>query len=130
MSNMTPFVRILLPGLMLVGAAFAIQMTGLAQRLGAHPWWAHKVIWAGIPLGIGLAMTAWVLRIPRNTRFIGFTLFACFAFAVAKAGKLQFAASLAEDALAGQAWYLGWLATCALTAAAVASLFRYDRQTH
>ncbi|MCV2887957.1 hypothetical protein [Ruegeria aquimaris] len=127
---MTPFVRIFFPGIMLVATAFAIQLTGLAQRLGADPWWADKVIWAGIPLGIGLAMTAWVLRIPRNMRLVGFSLLTFFAFAVAKEGKLRFADSLAEDALAGQAWYLGWLATCALAAAAVSSLFRYDRQTH
>lgn len=125
---MTQFARITLPFFALLFAATLAYVTGLPQILGAHPWWADKVILLGLPIGIGLATTAWALGISRRMRLMGFALLTLTAFGVAHSGKLQFAASYAEDMLAGQAWYFGWIATCALAAATLASVFRYHRQ--
>lgn len=125
---MTQFARITLPFIALLSAAALTYVTGLPQILGAHPWWADKVIVLGVPIGIGLATTAWALRISRPARLIGFSLLTLAAFGIAHSGKLRFAASYAEDMLAGQAWYFGWIATCALAAATLASVFRYHRQ--
>lgn len=108
-------------------AGFA-HLISLPQELGAHPWWADKVIWIGLPIGLALVGLAWVLSIPRNLQLVGFTLFALAAFLAAQGGKTQFAASYAEDLLAGQIWYFGWVVTCALTTAASASLFCYTRK--
>lgn len=127
---MRPLNTVLLPGAVLLVFALIAQITGLTLRLGAHPWWAQKVIWIGLPLGIGLAILAGALGIPRLPRQGGFALLTLAAFLTAHLGKSRFAASFAEDTLAGQAWYFGWIATCAFAAATLASLFRYSRQTH
>ncbi|MCE8512049.1 hypothetical protein KBY22_05060 [Ruegeria pomeroyi] len=124
---MTRFDHILIPGFVLLASALLIQISGLTLLLGAHPWWAQKVIWIGLPIGIGLAMTAWALRLPRPLRQLGFGLSTFVAFLIAEAGKTQFTASVAENIAAGQTWYLGWIATCALITATLASLFRYSQ---
>lgn len=126
---MTRVNHILIPGIVLLVSALLVQISGLTLLLGAHPWWAHKVIWMGLPIGIGLALIAGALRIPRRLRQIGFSLLTLVAFLIATAGKTQFTASFAENTAAGHAWYFGWIATCALITATGTSLFRYSHQT-
>ena len=122
------------PALVFLGlplaAAILASATGVTQALGAHPWWGQKVIWIGLPTGLILAAIAHTLPIGRLIRVIGFALLSLAAIAVTYIGKTRFAASYAEDALAGQMWYLGWIGICALSAATLASLFGERRQKH
>jgi len=119
---MQQLLRVFRPAFLVILFAAAAQFAGLPERLGAHPWWADKVIWVGVPFGFGLAATAWVLRLPRGLRNLGFGGLTAAAFVIAQTGKVRFAASYAEDALAGQMWYFGWIATCALAFATLATI--------
>mgnify|MGYP000265312519 CR=1 FL=1 len=78
---------------------------GLTKTLGAHIWWDVKTIVIGAPFGVALAF----LPLPRALRLFGCLAIALLAFGAAKYGQTQFAASYAEDALAGKLWYFGWI---------------------
>jgi hypothetical protein len=106
-----------------ISIAFALGATALvmafaalggAEVLGAHPWWAARTGLVGAP--IGLALYALALRAGvtggriAGLAFTGLTL----AAGSAVLGKARFAASLAEDALAGRFWYFGWFCVCAM----------------
>ena len=119
---MEQVLRIFRPALLVILVAAIAQLLGLPERLGAHPWWADKVIWVGVPVGFGLAATAWVLRLPRGIRYMSFAGLTLAAFMIAHTSKMRFAASYAEDALAGQMWYFGWIATCAMAFATLATI--------
>ncbi|MEX0365027.1 MAG: hypothetical protein AB3N22_03090 [Ruegeria sp.] len=123
---MTQILRLALPAFALLALGGLTHAFGLTQSLGAHPWWADKVIWIGLPIGVLLATTTWALAVPRVLRLVGFGLLTAVAFGIAHFGKTRFAASFAEDALAGHAWYFGWIATCALAVALIASLLSYS----
>lgn len=88
----------------------ALALSGLTARLGAHPWWAGQVVWIGGGAGLALAaMLAWAGQ--ARGRWISLLLLLGLgALALAAYGKARFAASYAEDALAGQFWYFGWIA--------------------
>lgn len=122
--------HMIVPLAVLMTAAAAALALNLTQKLGAHPWWADKVIWLGIPLGLGIYATLTLLRLPRFPEVAGLGLAILIAFGAATQGKARFAASFAEDAVAGQMWYFGWVATCAFSAAFLLSLLRYRRQNH
>ncbi len=98
---------------LIAGVVFAalIWFFDLPLAAGAHPFWAEKVIWIGAPIGL----FAFVI----TNRFalviqaiLGFAV-AALASLAAVQGKAIFAASYAENALAGQAWYFGWIGVCA-----------------
>jgi len=90
-----------------VAIAVAAYLTGATQTLGAHPFWAEKVIILGAPMGIALGYIA--TRIRYGLAVAGLAGLTIAALAVAHLGKTRFAASYdAEDALAGQMWFLGW----------------------
>jgi hypothetical protein len=84
----------------------------------------------GLGLGLLLAAILWGLRLPKPWRLISLTVVALAAYATANIGKTRFAASYAEDALAGQMWYFGWIATCTFTLALLATLAWTTRQRH
>jgi len=113
-----------------LAAALLAQVTGVTQKLGAHPWWADKVIWIGLGIGLVLAGLARAMCLGRFTRVSGFILLTLAATVTAYTGKARFVASYAEDAFAGQMWYFGWISICALTTAMLASLFSDHRQNH
>ncbi|WP_152618567.1 hypothetical protein [Leisingera sp. ANG-Vp] len=121
--------RLLPPLAAVLIAAELAHVLNLTAGLGAHPWWAAKVIWLGALPGLALALAAWRLQLPRWLAAAGFAGFAAGAYTVASAGKTRFAASYAEDLLAGQFWYFGWIAVCALAAAALATVARPSAQT-
>jgi hypothetical protein len=90
---------------------------GLSERLGAHPFWAAQVVWIGLAAGLALALLS-----PRAPRLLwglaGLSLLA--GAASARYGKQVFAASYAENALAGQFWHFGWMALAAGASALIA----------
>lgn len=123
---MNKLIPLVLP---LIGAGLA-YITGVTQTLGAHPWWADKVIWFGLGLGLLLAAILWGLKLSTPLRLTGLTVLGLAALGVAFSGKSRFAASYAEDAFAGQMWYFGWMATCTFALAILATVLWPTRQTH
>jgi len=99
----------------LVGAYY-----GIPKSLGAHPIWSFKIALIGAPVGIFLSM---ILRGMSWPRRIGFCLVALILSAIAAhQGRLNFVASYAENQLAGQFWYFGWIAVAASITALVTTL--------
>lgn len=105
-----------------MGVIVALAWLGLTSYLGAHPVaWPVKVALIGAPLGAVIALAARGVLPSRLPRLIGFALLLGAAFGLAHHGKLTFVASYAEDALAGQFWFFGWIATCAMATALLAT---------
>lgn len=96
---------------------------GLSRTLGAHPFWDFRTALIGAPVGVVAGLAASTLtRWPRIAVAVA-VLAAATAMAVY--GKTRFAASYAEDALAGKLWYFGWIGIAAglsLTVMAVLTL--------
>lgn len=127
---MTPLARLLVSFVVVACAAALTATFDLPRQFGAHPWWSIKSIWLGAPAGLLLALAAWVGGLSQRLRLLGFSGLSALAFTAAKLGQTRFAASYAEDALAGQMWYFGWIATCAFVAAIQTSVFWPTRQKH
>lgn len=112
--------RRLIPAALAAAVTLILAHLGASQALGAHPFWDTKIAWIGAPIGALLGLV-----LPRKTRTIlGLALLTAAALGLAHYGKTQFAASYAEDRLAGQFWYFGWIATAALFTATLATLAR------
>ncbi|OYX44366.1 MAG: hypothetical protein B7Z02_06350 [Rhodobacterales bacterium 32-67-9] len=96
-----------LAGLLVIMAA----RLGIAERLGAHPFWAVKTGYIGALAGVvaGLALS-WV---PAGRALIVGALVAGIGLLAAKLGAARFAASYAEDAIAGRFWFFGWIVAAA-----------------
>ncbi|MDP5085248.1 MAG: hypothetical protein NWQ23_07490 [Yoonia sp.] len=102
--------------LVIAGVAYFADLPTLA---GAHPRWADQVLLSGVIIGTVLAIVT--IRLPQKVRAIGFIVLAIISYLVAAYGKSRFAASYAEDTLAGQMWYFGWHAVCTFLVAGVIS---------
>jgi hypothetical protein len=104
---------------LVVAAAAAL---GLFTAFGAHPWWAARVGWTGAGIGALLVLALHAVGV----RPAGRTLLAALALAeaawIAWTGKARFAASYAEDALAGRMWHFGWIAIAASATLLLAGL--------
>ena len=93
---------------------------GYSKNLGAHPFWSVQVAWIGVPIGLGLAF---LFRRRRWSVRIGlFSLLLAVSGFSAHFGRLRFAASFAEDQLAGQFWYYGWIGVAAFSAALITAI--------
>lgn len=111
-------------------AAVLVAVIDLPASLGAHPFWSDTVILIGLPIGLILAAVLAQTRLTRWQSTAIVALFAGAAYLAATVGKARFAASYAEDGFAGQMWYFGWIATCALLAALIAALLWPRRRAH
>lgn len=110
--------------LLALAVTVAAAWFGLTRALGAHPFWDVQVALIGAPLGV---MAAVALRATRVPPIAGLVLWGAVAVAAALAawwGKTGFAASYAEDRVAGLFWYYGWIGACAGFAAAIYSAAR------
>lgn len=86
---------------------------GVTRALGAHPYWAQQVVWIGIAIGGAVFVLS---RLWHRHRWMKLALAAVLlglSYAVAEEGKARFAASFAEDFMAGRMWYFGWMAVVA-----------------
>lgn len=105
------------------GCAFAIVAGlgagGVTVALGAHPFWGVKVALIGGAIGAFSAL-AWGARL-RLGLILSLVVLGVAAVS-AHFGKAEFAASYAENDLAGRAWFLGWIAICAGAAALLATI--------
>ncbi len=86
---------------------YLIELTTLA---GAHPRWVNQLFYSGAGLGTVIAVIAIQFAFVPRTIALSFLVIA--AYLTADYGKARFAASFAEDAVAGQMWYFGWHALC------------------
>lgn len=114
--------RPLLPALFAALIMVALIALDIARPLGAHPWWSQKTLLIGAPLGLILA-TLLGLKLRPLPLTITFAVATALTFATAKYGQTQFAASYAEDALAGKLWYFGWIATAVFSVATLTAAF-------
>ena len=100
----------------------AASLAGLPEALGAHPWWAQQSAIIG---GVGGAVLWLVLR-RLDLSFSALVVVAVSALlasaAAAHFGKQVFAASFAENALAGRFWYFGWFAISGSVAMLIATV--------
>ncbi len=99
----------------------AASLAGLPRILGAHPWWAQQT---GIIGGVGGAVLWLAMRragLPFSMQVIVAALALMASAAVAHFGKQAFAASFAENALAGRFWYFGWFALSGSVALLIAT---------
>ncbi|MEP2531366.1 hypothetical protein [Shimia sp.] len=110
--------RTLLPALIAVLIMAVLIVLDVAKPLGAHPWWSQQTLMIGTVIGAIVATLATRMSTPMK-RLMAFALITVLAFGLAKYGQTQFAASYAEDALAGKMWYYGWIETGAALAAAI-----------
>ncbi len=105
---------------LIIVAGFAVA--GGTEALGAHPWWAVKVGYIGAFIGV----VAWLSLVMLGASGLKITLLAAIALVAsvtsALMGKSIFAASYAENALAGRFWFLGWIALAAATTILIATL--------
>jgi hypothetical protein len=102
---------------------------GLTSYLGAHPVaWPIKVALIGAPIGAIIAIAAGFVLPSKPARIGLFSALLIAAFGVAHYGKVEFAASYAEDQLAGKFWYFGWIATCAMATSVLTSLASRQNQ--
>ena len=97
--------------------ALGAYLWGLTQLFGAHPFWVDNVLFIGAPIGLilGLVFT----RVPYVVSLAILTVATLLSIAATYWGKRRFAASYAEDALAGQFWYFGWIAICIFLSALI-----------
>lgn len=110
----------LAPYLIAAACVIVAAKYGVPKSLGAHPFWSVKVAWIGAPIGI---VTAFLFRPASWMRRIGtFLVLLILASLAAHQGRLEFAASFAENRLAGLFWFYGWIAVAGTSTALIASL--------
>ncbi len=113
--------------LIIASILMAASALGLTEALGAHPLWAVKT--GAIGSSVGLLIYAglrWAGMRAGSIAILGGLALILAGFA-AMQGKSLFAASFAENALAGRFWYFGWftlmaalcMTLCALAARAL-----------
>ena len=90
-----------------------LAYSGATTWLGAHPWWSVSIAWIGAPIGLTLAIVAVVMGLRRPLTIIAAAMLLILAGLSAHFGKAEFAASFAENGLAGRFWYFGWIGVMA-----------------
>lgn len=110
--------RLAIAFLAAIALPILLAQSGLFVQLGAHPQWGVQVALIGAPIGAVLAMLPW----PNGRRMLAGLAVLAISVAAATYGKTQFAASFAEDVLAGRLWYLGWIGIAMGDALIVAAL--------
>ena len=92
----------------------------LAVSLGAHPFWGTSVVlWGAV---LGAVMHVGLRRQSASTTAGLASALTVTGYALAYLGKLRFAASYAEDQIAGRFWYFGWIIACLGALLLVASI--------
>lgn len=104
-----------------VALPLLLAQSGLFVELGAHPRWAVQVALIGAPIGAAIALLPWL----QGRRLLAGLVILGLAMAAASYGKTQFAASFAEDVLAGRLWYFGWIGIALGDAMVVAALMLF-----
>jgi len=107
-----------------LSALFVLALAGLGvtSYLGAHPVaWPVRVATIGAPIGAVLALLARAVAPSKPLRLITFVVLLLVAYGCAHFGKQTFVASYGENGLAGNFWFFGWIATCAMATSVLAT---------
>lgn len=91
-----------------------LTLSGIPNFFGAHPFWGMKIAYFGVIAGIIVYSFAWVWQGGWGAKAILFVALLFLSIGVTTFGKIRFAASYAEDAMAGRMWYFGWIAIAAM----------------
>jgi hypothetical protein len=110
-----------LPAVLTSAYLFGMQFLNVPVVLGAHPLWAMKVVLIGLILGLSVSVVFHLIRTRRLKRYLLLCAALIAAFSLAHYGKTQFAASYAEDVIAGKFWFFGWIASVAALAALIST---------
>lgn len=120
-----------------MGALAAVLLLAISARLhlpeafGAHPFWSGQILFVGGVIGI-LGASAFAVFGSGLRLLIPLALFDTVFFLGALAayfGRIEFANSYAENALAGQFWFFGWIAVAAGLSGLIATAARYFRRS-
>ena len=114
---MIKFLIALVLTLAATGIFYLVDFTTLA---GAHPRWADQLFLSGAALGTIVALIA--IQFSFAARSVVLSLVVIAAYLSASYGKTRFAASFAEDTVAGQMWFFGWHILCIAMIANVISM--------
>lgn len=102
-------------------ATFAVlYFAQVPLALGAHPQWAQSVVSIGAPIGL----FGFMALIKTNKTVLSAVGIAGLvaAYVTAVTGKARFVASYADDTIAGQMWFYGWIAACTFAVFAVSAV--------
>lgn len=109
-----------LSGLALISLVFAACSLFLLEHFDfwtgflSHPFWSQKANWFGIGIGAGSGLVLHAMAGNQKRRLLYAML--CFAvlglglFILTSMSKEAFASSYAENRLAGQLWFYGFIA--------------------
>lgn len=114
--------RSILTAVVVVAVVIGLAAIGATRALGAHPFWEIKIAAIGAPIGALIALIIGYFLDRRGMAAITSAMLAAAAFTAATLGKARFAASFAEDRIAGKFWYYGWIATALFLTLAVTLL--------
>ena len=112
--------RDVLAGLVAAAVLVLAAYSGASQALGAHPFWAVQIVWIGVGLGMVLFGLSRFWRVRQLVKLGVAVICLGLSWGVTSVGKTRFAASYAEDFVAGRMWYLGWIAFAAFAFAVLA----------
>lgn len=101
----------------------------LPEFFGAHPYWASKVLFIGGAIGIftASAFSVFASNVKILIPLVLFDLVFVVGAISTYVGKAKFAESFAENALAGQFWFFGWVAIAAGLSGLIATAVRHYR---
>ena len=109
-------------GVIALAVTLAFTSAGGTLAFGAHPWWALKVGYLGTAIGVPVWLGMRALGASGRVRLVLAATALLVAMVATGVGKPRFAASFAEDALAGRFWFIGWIAVMAAAFAVIATL--------
>jgi hypothetical protein len=91
-------------------AMLALGQAGVLSTLGAHPFWSELTAPAlGVIVGaFGYGLGLWRYR----QGLVAMSAVLGMSIAAAHFGKRVFVASYADNALAGDFWFFGWIFLC------------------
>ncbi|MBV1867156.1 MAG: hypothetical protein KUG69_04510 [Marinosulfonomonas sp.] len=106
--------REIIAGLVVAIFLIGLAANGLTKQLGAHPFWSFKVGYIGVGVGIFLYILQSFAGLRWGIKAAFYVVLIWAAAGVTVIGKGRFAASYAEDFIAGRMWYFGWIGGVAL----------------
>ena len=104
----------LVPAVLAAALMGILALGGWTAALGAHPMWTDTTVMFGAAAGFAVWLVLSALRVPGWAVLVMGLLAGLAALWVARHGGETFAASYAEDRMAGRLWYFGWIATSAM----------------
>ena len=91
--------------------------------LGAHPWWAFKVGYFGVIIGVVIYVVQSFWHGSFSTKALMISVALLAMTVTVWIGKARFSASYAEDAVAGKMWFFDWIGIVAALFLLVVHLF-------